>query len=743
MTVEERVSLASEGYTADQIDEIQQGYDAGVDVSVYKNKDFYAIQMRQILQGLIDGVDVSRYADTKYDWFQMEEIRKGLVSGVNVDAYCSPDISYDRMRQVREGLEQGIDLSKYVKLSAGIICQVRKACVAKVNIFDYLKEGYDPDQLEEIRTFMERGIEGKEYISAEYRAPAIRQILLGIETGLNVEAYAKPCFNWRQMQEIRIGIENRVDISEYDNPLYSWEQMKEIRIGLENGMDVSEYKSFMYTAAEMKSRRLAQEANAYRVVYDSVTQLPAEHPDEYLNEYRPEFKSKKTFKNFTVTVSEDDMEAYITVTGAIMPIDKADIEQALRQEEVVRGIDSSAIDRLVHGTYTDKKIKVASGKERQDGSDGWYEYFFRTNIDKFPKMNEAGSADNSDGEWFETVKKGQKIAYYHSATEGSEGYNVKGGIITARKGREKKILTGKGFAVQIDGKTYVSLLDGMIELTENHIEITKVLVVDDAHSTNVNINFDGNVYVRGNVGNGVRIEASDDVIIDGHVEGATIECGRNVFIKKGMNAGKEGYVRAAGSITGRYFEYAKLHASGNIKADYYFGCDIYADRKVEAEGVKGSIVGGTCYAVEGIIADNIGNHAGMYTTLKLGVNDGITKQMKNIEHSIASVNEEVKILHNAYDDFVKKYPSEIRNTNPTFLKLENAIYTKEMERDKLIESKTELSKNMERMQESEIIIRNTLYEGVDMDINAIRWNSKELKSVAIKKSGRRVVVDSL
>jgi predicted transcriptional regulator len=78
-----------------------------------------------------------------------------------------------------------------------------------------------------------------------------------------------------------------------------------------------------------------------------------------------------------------------------------------------------------------------------------------------------------------------------------------------------------------------------------------------------------------------------------------------------------------------------------------------------------------------------------------------------------------------------------------FLKMENAIYTKEMERDKLNESKNELNKNIERMQESEIVIRNTLYEGVGMDINAIRWNSKELKSVAIKKSGRRVVVDSL
>ena len=62
----------------DQQQEIKEGLQAGLDVSVYAKPEFYAIQMRQIRLGLMAGLPVGIYASDKYDWFQMEEIRLGL-----------------------------------------------------------------------------------------------------------------------------------------------------------------------------------------------------------------------------------------------------------------------------------------------------------------------------------------------------------------------------------------------------------------------------------------------------------------------------------------------------------------------------------------------------------------------------------------------------------------------------------------------------------------------------------------
>ena len=79
-----KVQLANQGFTLDQIAEIEAGAEAGVDISVYTDTELLAIQMRQIRLGLQEGLDVSVYANRSYDWFQMEEIRKGLKDGISI-----------------------------------------------------------------------------------------------------------------------------------------------------------------------------------------------------------------------------------------------------------------------------------------------------------------------------------------------------------------------------------------------------------------------------------------------------------------------------------------------------------------------------------------------------------------------------------------------------------------------------------------------------------------------------------
>lgn len=65
-------------FTPDQQREIEEGLDAGLDVSVYAKPEFLAIQMREIRLGMLQGLPVQRYAKAEYDWFQMGEIRTGL-----------------------------------------------------------------------------------------------------------------------------------------------------------------------------------------------------------------------------------------------------------------------------------------------------------------------------------------------------------------------------------------------------------------------------------------------------------------------------------------------------------------------------------------------------------------------------------------------------------------------------------------------------------------------------------------
>lgn len=73
-----------------QWDEIRNGLESGVDVSVYANSKFDELQMMQIRFGLADRLNVSEYADPKFDGRQMREIRGGLKSGVDITVYADP-----------------------------------------------------------------------------------------------------------------------------------------------------------------------------------------------------------------------------------------------------------------------------------------------------------------------------------------------------------------------------------------------------------------------------------------------------------------------------------------------------------------------------------------------------------------------------------------------------------------------------------------------------------------------------
>ena len=59
--------MGKSGFTKDQLQEIEEGRKAGLDIKVYAKSEFLAIQMHQIRLGLEEGLDVSCYASEKYD----------------------------------------------------------------------------------------------------------------------------------------------------------------------------------------------------------------------------------------------------------------------------------------------------------------------------------------------------------------------------------------------------------------------------------------------------------------------------------------------------------------------------------------------------------------------------------------------------------------------------------------------------------------------------------------------------
>ncbi len=716
MTTAEK--LLKSGFTREQIEEINKGQETGVNIAIYLNKELLPIQMRQIRLGLVEQLPAAVYAKVEFDWFQMEEIRKGLKAGVNIDVYAAPEIPYEKMRQIRKGLEEGIDLSDCIGLKAGIIREIREARRAKLNISKYIEEGYDAEQLHEIRCALEEGINLDPYLCKEYRAASIAEIRKGMESGIDVSMYAMIHYSWRQMREIRVGLENRIDVGKYSSQMYSWEQMKEIRLGLEKGLNVDVYRRLRYTAGEMRKRRQA--------ILDGVYGMPATVSDN--KTYSEECKIEK---------SSDNMEAYITLLVKNKPIAKEKLLKILKAGGICKGIQKDIVEKIAQGKYGQEAMLIAKGLEPEKGEDGWYEFFFRTDMEKKPKVLEDGSVDYQNIEWFEMVKEGQKLAFYHEAKEGTDGYDVSGTVIKARRGAEKSVLKGKGFRLEDDKKTYTAAMKGMIQLDDDEMWITNHLVLDEINMATGNIKFDGSIHILGDVGHGVVISATEDVVIDGSVEAATIESGGNIILKKGMNSAGHGLINAEKDVMSRFFEATKVMAKGNIEVDKCLNSQLYAGGTITSTRI---IAGGVAQAEKGFKVNNVGNLAGIHTVLKLKVNAKVWEERRMLFNAIKDVKHELQMLNNSYEEFKVKFPPEIRNNMDLFKKIEKAVFTKNKQLEQLMKLREENEQNISKTREAKVVITGCAHEGTTLEMNENRWVAENQHNITIRQQNEQMEV---
>lgn len=716
-------------FTPDQQREIKEGISKKLDVSVYARPEFLAIQMREIRLGLEKGLSVESYADNRYDWFQMSEIRKGLEKKVDVDKYADASIAFDVMREIRRGLEDGIDLSQGKGMPAGILRELRKALKSKVDIGPYIRQGYEEEQLKQIRISLERGVDIAPYLSLWYRGASIHEICLGLEEKIDVSLYAKEDMNWQQMREIRLGLEQRLDVGIYLNKFYSWQQMREIRLGLEKDLPVEIYSSLMYTAKEMNKKRLDLLSERKLLGNTGILSVASAAKVE-------------KYSDFSLLVSEDAMEAVILLPYREKGVECDEIMDALKKNGVTHGIDCVAVSRLGEGGADSEAVVVARGKQPGEGRDGWYEFFFEQNIKRKPKLLEDGSVDYQNIKWFEMAQTGQRLAVYHPAERGENGCRITGEIIPAQKGKEHKPLTGRGFILLPDKVTYIAETDGKIEYNDGKLEISNVLILDDVTPATGNIDFNGSVYIRGTVSMGAVVKAEKDILVEGFMESAIIEAGRDIILKKGNNAGGNGYLMAGRDVFGSFFENIKVTAGEDIRANYCLNSELHAGNAIEINGKNGILAGGYAYAAMSIKAFHIGNDAGIVTRIKLGIYDSFVSKLAQLADKMETVDNELLLLKNACYDFQQKYSAEQINSNSVYTKLLDAIYTKEMESGNLYKKRLKLESKRKKSDRAKVVVKGTIFPGTSIDINGVIWNAGLVRNVSVKKLDGRISVCS-
>lgn len=447
-----------------------------------------------------------------------------------------------------------------------------------------------------------------------------------------------------------------------------------------------------------------------------------------------------------VETSPDYMYAQVTIaTVRHQEITVEDIISCLAEKNVKMGIDSARIQRMLDQKEFYKAVLVASGKAAENGKDGYFEFFFDTEYQCGFLPTEDGSVDFSESSLFCHVKKGDVLARYIPPTIGSFGYDICGNLLKPKKGRNLATLRGRGFDISKDGRVYFARIDGKIVYRNGQIEISEI----NQHWGNVdyiisNLKCAGDIRIRGNVAGGMLIEASGSVEIDGYVGAATIVSGGDVLIKGGMKGKGKGKIQATGCVLGKYFEDVDVHCDGDVHTNYFLNCDVYSRGTVHIDGGHGTIIGGMCHGVNGIKAENAGNDAGKVTALRMGVSEEVSRKYMEIKRDIEIINKDINTVNAGLERL-----EENRNGaalapegQEVFNKLFQTKILKVAERKQLENACEALQGIVDNAAKAEIIIYNTLYEGVSIltGKNSQAINSNR-SSVRIRMRRGEVVIE--
>ena len=450
-----------------------------------------------------------------------------------------------------------------------------------------------------------------------------------------------------------------------------------------------------------------------------------------------------------VRISYDEMEAYLLLPA---PIEEdtyvlEDIVTLLKDNGVKIGIDEAKISTMIETGYYDTESLVARGIDVVDGVDAYFDFHFNTKFDKAPARREDGSVDYWSIHSVELVEEGQPIATYHEPVMGSNGMNVKGKMLFAKKGRPLPPLTGKGFERSSDNVQYTSLMDGKIEMQNNRILISSVYEVNgDVGLSTGNIDFRGDVVVHGNVPTGAEIKATGSITIDGVVEGAVLESNKDVIIRGGMLGAGKGVINAKGNIHAKFFEFSTIKAEGSIYTDSVINSEVTANEKLYLAGKHATVVGGVVNAAAGVEAFNFGNDYGVKTEIYVGVNMELKKEINYHENCI----KESQDMLDKIDTGLKQFDEAIRTgaiADPKDPRKASLLRTKIVKQADVASHTQQLNKLniiVENAKDACINVLHTVHAGVIVGINDSMLNvTDDFECLTFQEKDGRIVMFSL
>lgn len=411
------------------------------------------------------------------------------------------------------------------------------------------------------------------------------------------------------------------------------------------------------------------------------------------------------------------------------PVNREAIVAALAAIGVESGLLDAAIDAVVGSGCASGEL-VAVGRPAEDGCDGRLEALIPQVRDRRPREDASGHIDYRDLGDIQVVHPGDPLMRRHPPTPGVDGQTLLGQVIPAKPGKAVKFagkLPGTELAIG-DADLLLAAITGQPVVVKDGIAVEPIYTVAKVGSASGNINFDGNVVIKGDVDAGMTVCATGDIEIGGVVDLATLEAGGNIVVKGGVigslvHAGSgDHHIRCGGTFNATYAQQAVIEAGDSIFIDdMALQCELSALNHITVgHKQRGHIIGGSARATLSITAKVIGSPNQGHTRLEIGINPQMRAQqlavLRQRDRLSVQLCEVGKLLAFAEKSPGKLAPEIVDKARATAVAL-TAEIGELNEAGEAMEHKIELS------QQARVVAEQALREGSDIHLGKHRYHT--------------------
>jgi uncharacterized protein len=327
-----------------------------------------------------------------------------------------------------------------------------------------------------------------------------------------------------------------------------------------------------------------------------------------------------------IIVSKDLLEAKarLNVTESELKESLSDITSeildTLERHKIIEGVLTEVLSA---GLKARDEVLIARGIHPLNGDDAAIRYYSMS--ERKPVIQQDGTVDYYEMNFLDEVKKDDWLGEKIMAGVGTPGRTVTGEMVPAMQGKDKTLYYDKATVVEVDeGDKIVlrALVDGALAIANGNITVQEVLIIEgDVGSKTGNIDYDGNVTIKGTIMDGFSVHATKDISVLsdmglGSIDSIVSHTG-DIYIKGGIFGKERARIQAAQNVYLKHANDCTIQAGGDIHIGLYaIGCTLTAN-KIFLDINRGRIIGGQIQAKVQVVTAYIGNEAERATSINI------------------------------------------------------------------------------------------------------------------------------